>query len=172
MFREGLRPPDPFGERAPVESLTTQDGMTIASLSRLGTVCVLCLPALGLRRTRALLDHVASRRLDLEGGGLRLVLVHMAGDARAHEEFEPFDLHYVARISDPERALYEHFGLARATWMESVGLNAWKAAWAGRKHGAGDVAGEPDRLHGVFHVAEGAVVDEWRASAPGDLPEL
>lgn len=109
MFREGLRPPDPFRERPPLEAARTQDGMSLKALAALSRVVVVCLPELD--RAGDMLRDVAARRAEWERGGARVVLVHMATDAEARAAFEPFDLHFVARIADPGRRLYRHFGL-------------------------------------------------------------
>ena len=60
MWREGLRPPDPFARRRPaLERLTTQDGMSLATLAGYGPVHVVCLPAVGTPEGRAWLARVA-----------------------------------------------------------------------------------------------------------------
>lgn len=106
MFREGLRPPDPFRERPPLETLLTQDGMSLAALSRLGPLLVVCLPDRGERR---LLAEVAERRAGIEKGGTRLALVFPS----AAPPVLPEPLRFVARVLDPALALHAAFGLGR-----------------------------------------------------------
>jgi peroxiredoxin len=113
VFREGLRPPNPFRRREPLEAAMTQDGMSLAELARLGPVLVVCLPALDGRPCRKLLAALAEKRREIEGSGTRIVCVHMARDDEAHAALAPHDLQYVARIADPERTLYAHFGLGQ-----------------------------------------------------------
>lgn len=107
MFREGLRPPDPFRERPPLESLCTQDGISVKALSAMGPVLLLLLPEVRGRRGQGMLKAFAAARGGIERAGVRVALVHFddAGDLAA------FDLAYVARVFDPERKLYAHFGL-------------------------------------------------------------
>ena len=107
MFQRGLTPPDPFGERGILETARTQDSMSLRAMAELGPVVVVLLPALD--RADAWLKAVQDARPGLEGEGVRLVLVHMEGDEVARALLERFDLHYLARIADPERALYAHF---------------------------------------------------------------
>lgn len=107
MFREGLRPPDPFHERPALEALCTQDGISVKALSEMSPVLLLLLPEVRGRRGQGMLKALAAARGDVERAGVRVALVHFddAGD------LGPFDLAYVARIADPERKLYAHFGL-------------------------------------------------------------
>ncbi len=107
MFREGLRPLDPFRERPPLDALCTQDGISLKTLSGMSPVLVLFLPEARGRRGQGMLKALAAARGDLERAGVRVALVHFddVGDLGS------FDLAYVARIADPERKLYAHFGL-------------------------------------------------------------
>ena len=107
MFREGLRPPDPSRERPPLEALCTQEGISLKTLSAMSPVLLLLLPEVRGRRGQGMLRALAAARGDIERAGARVALVHFddIGD------LGPFDLAYVARIADPERKLYAHFGL-------------------------------------------------------------
>ena len=107
MFREGLRPPDPFRERPPLESLCTQDGISVKTLSAMSPLLLLCLPEVRGRRGQGMLRGIAEARGDLERKGVRVALVHFDDPG----DLAPLDLAYVARVHDPERRLYAHFGL-------------------------------------------------------------
>jgi hypothetical protein len=107
VFREGLRPPDPFRERAPLETLCTQEGISLSTLSGMSPVLLLLLPEARGRRGRAMLKALAAARGDLERAGVRVALVHFDDVP----DLAPFDLAYVARIADPERKLYAQFNL-------------------------------------------------------------
>jgi len=111
VFREGLRPVDPFRERPPLEALCTQEGISVKTLSAMSPVLLLLLPEVGGRRGQGMLKTLAAARNDIERAGVRIALVHFddASDALA-----ALDLAYVARIHDPERKLYAHFGLGTA----------------------------------------------------------
>jgi hypothetical protein len=111
VFREGLRPPDPFRARPVLETACTQDGMSLLTLSAMSPVLVVCLPEVGGRGGRRMLRELAAVRGEVERAGVRVVLVHVDEVADA---LAPLDLQYVARISDPERQLYAHFGLGTA----------------------------------------------------------
>ncbi len=108
MFREGLRPRDPFRDPPPLEAACTQDGISLLTLSGMSPVLLLLLPEVRGRRGQGMLKALAAARGDIERAGVRVALVHFDDAAGA---LEPFDLAYVARIADPERTLYAHFGL-------------------------------------------------------------
>ena len=108
MFREGLRPPDPFRESHPFETAMTQDGVSLKVMSGYGEVLVVCLPKLS--HGKPMLKQLAAARHEVERTGLRVILVHIEEEA-PREVLEAHDLWYVARIADPRRALYAELGL-------------------------------------------------------------
>ena len=156
MFREGLRPPNPHRDRDPLDFARTQDEMSLRALSRLGSVLALCAPAMGSHRCRVFLKWLAAHRDRIEGRRLRIVVVHTGTEEQARAETELYDLQYLARIADPERALYRRFGLGET----KPGLLARA------------VGREPEPLPGVFMLRDGAVVKEWRASKPDEWPDF
>jgi len=107
VFREGLRPADPFRERPPLEALCTQEGISLKTLSAMSPVLLLLLPEARGRRGQGMLRAFAAARGEVERAGVRVALVHFDDVP----DLAPFDLAYVARIFDPERKLYAHFGL-------------------------------------------------------------
>ncbi len=152
MFREGLRPPDPFREIPPLEAARTQDGMSLQVLSELSPVLVVCLPALGERGCREMLKDVAASREAIEGAGTRLAMVHMGNEAEAAAEFARHDMQYVARIADPQRRLYAFFELG----TEPKGLLR---------------RGER-QLPGVFLLSNNKILKSHRAADPPNLCDL
>jgi len=107
VFREGLRPPDPFRERPPLEALCTQDGISLKTLSEMSPLLLLLLPEVRGRRGQGMLKALAEARGDIERKGVRVALVHFDDPG----DLESLDLAYIARVHDPERKLYAHFGL-------------------------------------------------------------
>ena len=107
MFREGLRPPDPFRKGDSLDDACTQDGMSLDTLRKLGPVLLICLPPTTSWSGRRLLKAIAAERRAIEQAGIRFVLVHPDPDPA----LERFELQYLARVHDPESALATHFGL-------------------------------------------------------------
>jgi len=155
MFREGLRPPNPFRDRDPLDVARTQDDLSLLALSRLGPVLAVCAPELGTHRGHVFLKTLAAHRRDLEERRIRIVVVHPGTEPEARAELEPHGLHYLARVADPERALYRRFELGAA----EPGLLARA------------VGRPPRQLPGAFLLRDGAVVREWRATAPDQRPD-
>jgi len=148
VFREGLRPPNPFRDRDPLETACTQDDMSLKTLSELAPTLVVCLPELQSGWCRRMLRDLAAQRAAIEESGARLVLVHMAGDADA--ALRPHDLAYVARIADPEKKLYRRFGLEERPRMLRT----------------------PEQLPGVFRLEDGEVRAELKAERQPDYRSL
>jgi len=149
VWREGLRPPDPFARRRPpTEELRTQDGMSLATLCRYGPVVVVFLPALGTPECGSMLGRVAKARAGIEEEGTRVVLVHMAADdAAARAELEPYDLHYLARVADPGQELYDDAGLGRRTAGERLSPGRLlRKLVSGRR----PIHGDPARAGGAY----------------------
>jgi len=148
VFREGLRPPNPFRDRDPIETAQTQDDMSLKTLSELSPVLVVCLPELQGGWCRRMLQDLAAQRKAIEESGTRLVLVHMAGDADA--ALRPHDLGFGARIADPDRTLYRRFGLEERPRMLRT----------------------PEQLPGVFRLEDGEVRAELKAERQPDYRSL
>ena len=106
MFREGLRPPNPFSEHDPLDA-QTQDGVSLRVMSKMTPVLVVCL---GSRVSKTMLREVAEHRRALEETSMRIALVHAQEDP--HALFKPHGLEYVARVADPEYAVHRALGLA------------------------------------------------------------
>jgi hypothetical protein len=104
-------------------------------------VLLLLLPEVRGRRGQEMLKALAAARGDLERAGVRVALVHFEDDP----DLAPFDLAYVARVFDPERRLYAHFGLGSSP----RGLLRRESQDAG-----------------VFLLRKGEVVREGRGDAP------
>jgi hypothetical protein len=171
MFREGLQPPNPFREIEPLREAMTQDGVSLKALAELGPLLIFCLPAMGSRFCRRMLRDLGAQRAAIERAGVRVALVHMGDDSDAVAELGPLDLHYLARVADPDRKLYEHFDLKEATLAQRMGPKVWGAALtAGR--GGGRIAGNPAQLPGVFLLRNGEIESAYRSKTMADAPDL
>lgn len=149
MFREGLRPPDPFGARDAFRAAKTQDGMSLRALFEFGTVLVVCLPTLDGRAGRKMLEQLAAQRRGIERSGVRILLVHMEGNDAARASLDRHDLWYVARVADPQREIYAALGLTRS-----------RRLWGG-----------PRQLPGVFVFEQGEVAREFRPESERGRPD-
>ena len=172
MFQRGLTPPDPFGERSPLEDARTQDGMSLKTMADMGRVVVVFLPALGSPFCRELLTRVRTQRPDLEHSGVRLVLVHMGDDDEARAELERFDLHYLARVADAERLLHGHFELGEASAVQRLRPTVIGRAIGAARYGRGPLIGSAKQLHGAVLLDCALDPRLLRPTAPGEPLDL
>jgi hypothetical protein len=98
----------------------------------------------------------------------------MGGEAEAAALFAHYDVTDVARVSDPERALYRAFGLARGSVAQVLGP---KAIWRGLTNvlfgdfGLGRVVGDGFQMPGVFLVYRGRIVRRFLHVSIADRPD-
>lgn len=107
------------------------------------------------------------------GGGLPALLVHQ-GNPEEGEWFLASRWPGARAVSDPDRVLYNAFGLGRGTLAQLFGLGVWKKAIGAARFGVGlsKPVGDPFVLGGVFLVKDGEVLDARPASDAGTVPDL
>jgi hypothetical protein len=96
-----------------------------------------------------------------------------ASDEKAAKFFAPHKLEEVPRVADPEGKLYEEFGLVRAHWRQYVNKESilrMLIAWL-NGHWAGLLAGDPERMPGVFLLVGGRVQKAFRHKLVSDRPD-
>jgi hypothetical protein len=104
---------------------------------------------------------VARQRAAIESTGTQVAFVHMSTTAEADRWFAHYGVTDFARVSDPEKRLYENFGLEQATLNELVHPRVWwpwfrTAVLSGR--GAGLAGPNWRQLTGVFVIHRGHVL--------------
>ena len=176
MSTNATNAPRIAAERA-MELAQTQNGRSLAAISRERPALVVFLRHSGCTFCREALADLAKRRSAIEGGprgGAQIVLVHMGDDASAAKFFGEYGLGDVARISDPERKLYRAFELRRGSFWQLFGprviMRGLMAAIRGG-HGVGRVQGDPFQMPGAFLVQNGRIVSAFRHAAASDRPE-
>lgn len=136
----------------------------IAFLRHLG--CVFCRQMLGdLRDTRAWIAE----------SGVQIGLVHMASDRQAELVFKLYGLDDVPRFSDPDRSLYQAFGLRRVTVRELLSANLFKRgleACIHDRHAMGIPRGDPMQMPGVFIVDRNFIRARFVHQHPWDRPDF
>ncbi len=150
----------------------TQDGVSLAQLSRSGPVLVVFFRHLGCTFCREAFGEVARKRTAILATGTEIVLVHMSPDAEAAALLRTYQIDDLPRISDPQRRLYQAFGLIRGSVSQVVGFAVW---WQGFKaifkHGLGMPQGDVRQLPGAFLIEDGKILRACRNENSAELPD-
>jgi hypothetical protein len=111
-------------------------------------------------------------RTPIQATGTRLAFVHLGTPEKAKSFFAPHNLDDLARFSDPRGALYESFGLTRASIRQYFNLETFYRiliAWF-EGHFVGLPEGDVQRMPGVFLLHHGEVVKSFRHKLVSDRP--
>lgn len=152
----------------------TQHGMALDEMSRRWPTLVVFLRHFGCTFCREALADLAAQRSTIESNGVRIALVHMSSDEDAAAFFSHYQMHDVARISDPDQAVYRAFGLSRGTLSALFGPSNWVRGFeAGvvRGHGVGMLAGDGFQMPGVFLLFHGEILRTYVHQSASDRPD-
>ncbi len=144
--------------------LTATHPTLVVFLRHLG--CVFC---------RQMLGDLRDARAEIEQAGIKIALVHMASDRQAELVFKLYGLDDVSRFADPDRSLYEAFGLRRVTVRELLSADLFKRgleACIHDRHAMGIPRGDPMQMPGVFIVDRGIVRARYVHQHPWDRPNF
>ena len=157
-----------------LESFFDQGGVTLAELSRRAPVLLVFLRHSGCTFCREALSDLRRDRAQIEARGATIAVVHMLPDARAKAFVADYDLGDIPRFSDPDKRLYNAFGLRRGTFGQLLGLKSWaRGIKAGLVdgHGVGMIGGDPLQMPGAFLLHDGAIVAAFRHESAADRPD-
>ena len=105
---------------------------------------------------------------------MRIVLVHM-GDSEAIEKLtKRYGLGAVDRICDPDRKLYQAFGLKRGRLRQLFGPKVlWRALPEGvlSRHGIGRLTADSFQMPGLFLIDESGIVRRFLHRTAADRPD-
>ncbi|MEM0999709.1 MAG: peroxiredoxin-like family protein [Bacteroidota bacterium] len=164
------------GELKPtLQEFTDQSGKTLDALNREKPVLIVFLRHFGCTFCREALADLSKLRGEIEKNGVQIALVHMVDDATAAHHIAKYGgLDDVARISDPEKRLYEAFGLARGNFSQLFGLKEWIEGFrAGILNGhlIGRETGDGFQMPGVFLIQNGHIRRGFRHKNAADRPD-
>ncbi len=75
-------------------------------------------------------------------------------------------------VSDPEKTLFDAFGLERGSLGQLIGPKTWLAGFKARRHGVGLPKGDPRVLAGSFLVRGAEVLESDLATNSASVPDL
>lgn len=167
--------PVPINTTKTLETAITQTGESLTHLSNRYPLLVVFLRHFGCTFCREALADISAKRADIESQGTHIVLVHMdTDDAEAARVFSQYGLEDIDRISDPDRVLYQTFGLKRGNMRQLFGFKVW---WRGfkagilNKHGVGWAKTDSFQMPGVFLFDQGQIVQSFRHNSAADRPD-
>ncbi|MEM9381197.1 MAG: hypothetical protein AAGB93_14690 [Planctomycetota bacterium] len=99
------------------------------------------------------------------------LLVHM-GTPEQGERFLAKRWPEARAVSDPDKRLFDAFGLTHGSFAQLFGLRSWVAAVKAIKYGVGRPIGDPLVLSGTFVVHGAKVIDADVAETTASLPDL
>ena len=122
---------------------------------------------------RALLDlKLAHSKISLEG--TEIVLVHMAPEEEAEEVFDLYDLQGSFRYRDPDKKLYQAFGLKCGKLQSIFSPSIWLNNLS-RKALSNDelniILGDPMQMPGVFLYYQGKIERSFIHNSINERPE-
>src|SRR5215213_2425651 len=114
-----------------LRTLRTAAGDTLATLAARGPLLLVFLRHFGCPLCQEMVADVAARRTAMAAGGATVVFVHMHPESQAAAFFARYGVADLQRVSDPERTLYQAFGVPRAratSWMSVGSLRHYLSA--------------------------------------------
>lgn len=75
-------------------------------------------------------------------------------------------------VSDPDKVLFDAFGLERGSLLQLMGPGTWAAGFRARRHGVGLPKGDPRVLAGSFLVNGAEVLESDLATTSASTPDL
>ncbi len=160
-------------EAKPSETLSDQNGSTLAGLSKGQDVLLVLLRHAGCTFCREAIADVARDREALAAKNIVPAFVHMGGDESV-AKFAAHGMQDTPRFSDPGRLLYREFELGIGSLGQLFGpatfLRGFKAALVDG-HGFGGLEGNGLQMPGAFLVRDGKVVAAYRHEAASSRPD-
>lgn len=168
---------EPSYQRA-VKEIVSKNGWDLEALSHERPTLVVFLRHLNCIYCRESLAELSRLRENIEGHGAGVAVVHMGSENEAEYLLSLFDLNDVERFSDPERKLYQGFGLERTTLGKMMRPDTWVGMLRagirnqflpGKK--LGGVVGDILQMPGVFLISEGRIMGDFRPDRVDQRPE-
>ncbi len=158
-----------------LETIPTNTGESLQHILTQSPVLLCFLRHFGCTFCRESLADVADLQPMIEKSGLKIVLVHMATNEIAEEYMVRYKLKNSLHISDPDKSLYEYFGLFKGNFWQLYGLKVWaRGLKAGLVDGHGlsidaDL-GDYSQMPGVFIVNGNKIIEQFIHRSAADRP--
>ena len=157
-----------------LEESRTHSGESLVDLSARSPVLLVFLRHAGCSFCREALADIARARPDIEGGGTRIVLVHMGDLGPPDSLLQQLGLSDLDLISDPNRELYRAFGLRRGTLQQLFGPKVfWRGLVSGvlARYGIAPAITDATQMPATFLIRNSAIVRHYRHRSAADRPD-
>ncbi len=162
-------PSQPTNLRTTLANTPTSDGVSLLALSETSPVLVVFLRHFGCTFCREALADLAAKKSQL--AGVRIAIVHMVSDEQAQPNTAKYNLADAARISDPQKNLYNAFELARGKFSQLFGPRVFLRGLQAWRHGVGTLQGDGFQLGGAFIIHKGQIIRAYRNHDAADRPD-
>jgi hypothetical protein len=95
----------------------------------------------------------------------------MGNETKAKEFFANYDAEMFARFSDPEKKLYQTFGLETGSFTQVLGAKSFIRGFSAFQYGIGTPVGDVWQMPGVFLIHKGEILKSFVHEAVSDLPD-
>ena len=150
-------------------------GIDLIALSYKQPTLVIFLRHFGCTFCREALYDLSQIKKAIDKLGVQLVYVHMVDKETADLHLSLHNLQDSCNISDPNKQLYEYFGLQRGSFRQLYGLSVMmrglKAGMVdGHGHGFNSI-GDIEQMPGLFMLQNGKVVKKFIHQYASDRPD-
>jgi peroxiredoxin len=157
-----------------VHSEADNRGIDLVALSDKQPVLIIFLRHFGCTFCREALSDISNVFDTIKDLGVKVIYVHMVDKETADLHLSFHNLHDTSNISDPERRLYEYFGLKEGNFRQLFGLNVMmRGVKAGMINGHGHgfkFVGDGNQMPGMFMLRAGRVVRKFIHQYASDRP--
>jgi len=95
----------------------------------------------------------------------------MADEEKAKDFFARYGLEDLPRFSDPEKTLYQEFGLETGSFTQVLGVKSWIRGLEVFKHGIGTPVGDVWQMPGTFLIHKGEILQAFINENVSDVPD-
>jgi len=161
-----------------IKEIVSKNGWDLESLSNEKPTLVVFLRHFNCIYCRESLSELGRLRQQIEENGASIAVVHMGNESDAEYLLSLFRLSDIERFSDPERRLYQAFGLQRTSLGKLIRPDSWlgmlragiKSRFLPGKKLEG-IVGDVLQMPGVFLLHKGRILGDFRPERADERPE-
>lgn len=170
-----MQPPTPTPVPEAVWNLSASNApVSLGELTESAPVLLVFLRHFGCSFCRESLHDLSRNHGAIRERGVALGLVHLASETTAHQVLSPLGLDPVPRWSDPEKHIYQAFGLRRGKVLEIFGPKvALRGLLGGAilRYGFEHTEGDPRQMPGVFLLEKRTILSGFIHASAADRPD-